>query len=202
VAIEVLLPKLGLTMESGLIEEWLVSAGTLVQPGEPLMRLATDKVEVDVEAEAEGLFHPAVAQGSELPPGALVGWLLAEGEAVPATSAAAPAAPTAAPQAAETVVSPSGALTAPIRTGRQFVSPNARRVARERGVDVSQLRGTGPGGRVITADVIDAPEQPAVAAPAARGGVVSPLVRRDAVAAGVDLGSVPAGPGGKIRRAD
>ena len=93
------LPKLGLTMETGLIEEWLVTAGTLVQPGEPLMRLATDKVEVDVEAEAEGLFHPAVAQGSELPPGALVGWLLAEGEAVPATAAAAPAAPTAAPQA-------------------------------------------------------------------------------------------------------
>jgi pyruvate dehydrogenase E2 component (dihydrolipoamide acetyltransferase) len=159
VAIEVLLPKLGLTMESGLIEEWLVSAGTLVQPGEPLMRLATDKVEVDVEAEAEGLFHPAVAQGSELPPGALVGWLLAEGEAVPATSAAAPAAaPPAAPHAAETVVAAEpGALTAPIQTGRQFVSPNARRVARGRGVDVRQLRGTGPGGRVITADVIDAP---------------------------------------------
>ena len=205
-AIEVLLPKLGLTMETGLIEEWLVSAGTLVQPGEPLMRLATDKVEVDVEAEAAGLFHPAVAQGSELPPGALVGWLLAEGEAVPATSAAAPSAPTAAPQPAEPVVAAEpGALTPPTQTGRQFVSPNARRVARERGVDVTQLRGTGPSGRVITADVIDALEQPAVAASAAQAqgpGVVSPLVRRDAVAAGVDLGAVPAGPGGKIRRAD
>jgi len=206
VAIEVLLPKLGLTMETGLIEEWLVSAGTLVQPGEPLMRLATDTVEVDVEAEAAGLFHPAVAQGSELPPGALVGWLLAEGEAVPATSAAAPSAPTAAPHTAEPVVAAEpGALTPPTQTGRQFVSPNARRVARERGVDVTQLRGTGPSGRVITADVIDALEQPAVAASAAQAqgpGVVSPLVRRDAVAAGVDLGAVPAGPGGKIRRAD
>jgi len=206
VAIEVLLPKLGLTMETGLIEEWLVTAGTLVQPGEPLMRLATDKVEVDVEAEAAGLFHPAVAQGSELPPGALVGWLLEEGEAVPATSAAAPSAPTAAPHPAEPVVAAEpGALTPPTQTGRQFVSPNARRVARERGVDVTQLRGTGPSGRVITADVIDALEQPAVAASAAQAqgpGVVSPLVRRDAVAAGLDLGAVPAGPGGKIRRAD
>jgi pyruvate/2-oxoglutarate dehydrogenase complex dihydrolipoamide acyltransferase (E2) component len=206
VAIEVLLPKLGLTMESGLIEEWLVSAGTLVKPGEPLMRLATDKVEVDVEAEAEGLFHPAVAQGSELPPGALVGWLLAEGEAVPVTSAAAPTAPREAPQTVETVVAAEpGALTPPTQIGRQFVSPNARRVARERGVDVTQLRGTGPGGRVITADVFEAPEQAVVAAAAAeaqRPSVVSPLVRRDAVAAGVDLGSVPAGPGGKIRRAD
>jgi pyruvate/2-oxoglutarate dehydrogenase complex dihydrolipoamide acyltransferase (E2) component len=206
VAIEVLLPKLGLTMETGLIEEWLVTAGTLVQPGEPLMRLATDKVEVDVEAEAAGLFHPAVAQGSELPPGSLVGWLLAEGEAVPAPSAAAPLAPTAAPHPTEPVVAAEpGALTPPTQTGRQFVSPNARRVARERGVDVTQLRGTGPSGRVITADVIDALEQPAVAASAAQAqgpGVVSPLVRRDAVAAGVDLGAVPAGPGGKIRRAD
>jgi pyruvate dehydrogenase E2 component (dihydrolipoamide acetyltransferase) len=206
VAIEVLLPKLGLTMETGLIEEWLVTAGTLVQPGEPLMRLATDKVEVDVEAEAAGLFHPAVAQGSELPPGALVGWLLAEGEAVPAPSAAAPSAPTAAPHPAEPVVAAEpGALTPPTQTGRQFVSPNARRVARERGVDVTQLRGTGPSGRVITADVIDALEQPAVAGSAAQAqgpGVISPLVRRDAVAAGVDLGAVPAGPGGKIRRAD
>lgn len=206
VAIEVLLPKLGLTMESGLIEEWLVSAGTLVKPGEPLMRLATDKVEVDVEAEAEGLFHPAVAQGSELPPGALVGWLLAEGEAVPATSVAAPTAAGEAPQTVETVVAAEpGALTPPTQIGRQFVSPNARRVARERGVDVTQLRGTGPGGRVITADVFEAPEQAAVAPAAAgaqRPSVVSPLVRRDAVAAGVDLRSVPAGPGGKIRRAD
>jgi pyruvate dehydrogenase E2 component (dihydrolipoamide acetyltransferase) len=208
VAIEVLLPKLGLTMESGLIEEWLVSAGTLVRPGEPLMRLATDKVEVDVEAEAEGLFHPAVEQGSELPPGALVGWLLAEGEEVPATSSAASTAPTEAPQAAETVVAAEpGALTPPpAQVGRQFVSPNARRVARERGVDVAALRGTGPAGRVVTADVLDALEQPAAATPVASGqrpSVVSPLVRRDAVAAGVDLGSVPAsGPGGKVRRAD
>jgi pyruvate dehydrogenase E2 component (dihydrolipoamide acetyltransferase) len=106
----------------------------------------------------------------------------------------------------ETVVAAEpGALTPPTQIGRQFVSPNARRVARERGVDVTQLRGTGPGGRVITADVFEAPEQAAVAAAAAeaqRPSVVSPLVRRDAVAAGVDLGSVPAGPGGKIRRAD
>jgi pyruvate/2-oxoglutarate dehydrogenase complex dihydrolipoamide acyltransferase (E2) component len=204
VAIEVLLPKLGLTMESGLIEEWLVSAGTLVKPGEPLMRLSTDKVEVDVEAEAEGLFHPAVEQGAELPPGALVGWLLAAGEEVPAASAAAPtASPQAAPEAETVVAAEPGALTPPARTGRQFVSPNARRVARERGVEVTQLRGTGPGGRVVTADVLEAPESAAVAPAGGRPSVVSPLVRRDAVAAGVDLGSVPAsGPGGKIRRAD
>ena len=50
-AVEVLIPKLGLTMETGLIEEWLVTPGTPVKPGDPLLRLATDKVDVEVEAE-------------------------------------------------------------------------------------------------------------------------------------------------------
>ena len=62
-AVEVLLPKLGLTMETGLIEEWLVTPARPVKPGDPLMRLATDKVDVEVEAEGAGLFHPAVASG-------------------------------------------------------------------------------------------------------------------------------------------
>jgi pyruvate/2-oxoglutarate dehydrogenase complex dihydrolipoamide acyltransferase (E2) component len=233
-AVEVLLPKLGLTMETGLIEEWLVSAGTPVKPGDPLMRLATDKVDVEVEAEAEGLFHPAVESGSSLPPGAVVGWLLAPGEAVPSGDGSAPAAaesqpaaaepgalaspgaasPSAAPStpaatparpvpsaadAAATVGEP-GALTPPAREGRLFVSPNARRIARERGVDLALVRGTGPRGRVTTVDVEEAASRPA-AGPVSSVG--SPLVRRDAVAAGVDLSEVSAtGPGGKVRRAD
>jgi pyruvate dehydrogenase E2 component (dihydrolipoamide acetyltransferase) len=82
-----------------------------------------------------------------------------------------------------------------------FSSPNARRVARERGIDVTLLTGTGPGGRIITADVLDAATAPA--SPDASPGAVSPLVRRDATAAGVDLAAVAGtGPGGKVLRAD
>ena len=92
-AVEVLLPKLGLTMETGLIEEWLVSPGTPVKPGDLLLRLATDKVDVEVEAEGAGLFHPAVDSGVELPPGALIGWLLEAGEEVPSGAAALEAPP-------------------------------------------------------------------------------------------------------------
>ena len=204
-AVEVLLPKLGLTMEVGLIEEWLVDPGAPVKVGEPIMRLSTDKVDVEVEAEGEGLFHPAVQAGIELPPGALVGWLLAEGEDVP-DGGTAPAAATPTPTTEAAVGAEPGALTpAPTRDGRLFVSPNARRVARERGVDVAQLRGTGPNGRILTADVVEAAAAPATAPAAAaqQPSVGSPLVRRDAAAAGVDLGSVAAsGLGGKVRRAD
>lgn len=186
-AVQVLLPKLGLTMETGLIEEWLVEPGTPVKPGDPLLRLTTDKVDVEVEAEDAGLFHPVAETGRDLPPGALIGWLLDEGEQLPEPAGTAGRA---APAAAE----PEPTRTAN-STGRLFASPNARRVARESGVDLGALRGTGPNGRIVTADVLEA-------RPAA-GHVGSPLVRRAAVAAGVDLGAVPAsGPGGRITRSD
>ncbi len=196
-AVEVLIPKLGLTMETGLIEEWLVAPGARVEPGVPLLRLATDKVDVEVEAEGAGLFHPAVEAGAELPPGALIGWLLEAGEEPPAAGPAWPA-----------------------RAGRLLASPNARRVAREQGIDIARLNGTGPGRRVVTADVLDAAAAPVPApgpvgtrppgtgsnvpgAPLSPPGAVSPLVRRAAARAGVDLAAVAGtGPGGKVRRSD
>jgi pyruvate/2-oxoglutarate dehydrogenase complex dihydrolipoamide acyltransferase (E2) component len=210
VAVEVLIPKLGLTMEYGLIEEWLVAPGTPVKPGDPLLRLATDKVDVEVEAEGSGLFHPAVESGAELPPGALIGWLLEAGEEPPGAAGEKPSGavgqepPGAAAEIAAATPAAAGtpATEATLaRTGRLFSSPNARRVARDRGIEITLLAGTGPGGRIITADVLDA----AAAAPAipARQGTVSPLVRRDATAAGVDLAAVAGtGPGGRVLRSD
>jgi pyruvate/2-oxoglutarate dehydrogenase complex dihydrolipoamide acyltransferase (E2) component len=211
VAVEVLIPKLGLTMEYGLIEEWLVEPGTPVKPGDPLLRLATDKVDVEVEAEGSGLFHPAVESGAELPPGALIGWLLEAGEAPPGAPPG-QASPTTATEAATETATEAATETATSanvsHNGRLFSSPNARRVARERGLEITQLAGTGPGGRIITADVLDAAAAPQTqttqqTALAARTGAVSPLVRRDATAAGVDLAAVTGtGPGGKILRSD
>lgn len=209
---QVLVPKLGLTMETGVIEEWLVTAGTPVKPGDPILRLGTDKVNVDVEAEGEGRFHPVVDEGADLPPGALIGWLLAEGEDVPSGSAASPAsgaAAGAAAGAAPTATSPDtvvaaepGALTPPTNGGRIFSSPNARRIARERGVDIATVHGTGPNGRIVAADVLSAGTS-AGATPAPESSVASPLVRRAAAEAGVDIRSVAAsGPGGKVLRSD
>jgi pyruvate/2-oxoglutarate dehydrogenase complex dihydrolipoamide acyltransferase (E2) component len=207
VAVEVLLPKLGLTMEEGTVDEWLVGDGDPITVGTPLLRLATDKVDVDVEAEAAGLFHRAVPAGTTLPPGAVIGWVLEVGEAPPAASAAAPPAP-----AAAAATTPTAAVApAPVAAnagadeatrgegGRVLSSPYARRRADELGVAITAVSGTGPGGRVIAADV----EERAAAQSAAGGPVLSPLVRRDAAQLDVPLGSVPgSGPGGRITRDD
>lgn len=181
-AIEVTLPKLGLTMEEGTLEEWLVNDGDVITVGTPLLRLATDKIDVDVEAEAEGIIARAVPNGTTLPPGAVLGWLLAPGEAAPA--GAAPVAAAAAPAEASAPAAPAAAAVPVTHDGgRQFVSPNARRVADQLGVDVTQVAGTGPHGRVVSEDV-------EAAAAAGSAKITSPLARRDAAQAGIDINAV------------
>jgi pyruvate dehydrogenase E2 component (dihydrolipoamide acetyltransferase) len=184
VAIEVLLPKLGLTMEEGTVDEWLVNDGDLIAVGTPLLRLATDKIDVDVEAESEGILAKAVPNGTTLAPGSVLGWLLAPGEAAPGGAVAPSVAPT------ELAAAP----TAPsAHVGRQLVSPNARRVAQELGIDIAALRGTGPGGRVVSEDV----EESARAQPTK---VTSPLARRDAQLAGIDVNGLPTDTGYVTRK--
>jgi len=215
VAVEVLLPKIGLTMQEGTIDEWLVPTGGAVAEGDALLRLATDKVDVDVEAEAGGLFHPMVPAGTTVPAGALIGWLLAEGEQPPGPAGSPMSAQTGATGTA--VDTPSAALTlngsaAPGASGgRLLSSPNARRVAAESDVDLTVVRGTGPGGRIVSEDVEEflaaAAASPAAPAPSVLSGdsvvPVSPLVRRLAKERGIDLSEVrPTGAGGRIRRSD
>jgi pyruvate/2-oxoglutarate dehydrogenase complex dihydrolipoamide acyltransferase (E2) component len=204
VAIEILLPKLGLTMEEGTVDEWLVADGTPVTVGMPLLRLATDKIDVDVEAEGEGVLARAVADGATLAPGSVLGWLLADGEAAPARPIAA-AAPVVATEAATT----SPAAEAPAHDapdeeapagGRAFVSPNARRVAGELGVDLSTVTGTGPAGRIVSEDVEEAAARGPVAT-SAPSRVSSPLARRDARAAGIDPSTIPSATG-HVTRSD
>lgn len=222
VAVEVLLPKIGLTMQEGTIDEWLVPVGAAVAEGDALLRIATDKVDVDVEAEAGGLFHPVVPAGATVPAGALIGWLLAEGEQppdpggtpMPAGSGSSPVAAPLANGSAAPVGSGTRAVTAavPLAQGssaplgpgdRILSSPNARRVAAAADVDLTAVRGTGPGGRIVSEDV----EEFLAALP---GDVVppggtpsSPLVRKLAKERGINLSEVNGtGPGGRIRRSD
>lgn len=215
-ATDVLLPKLGLTMEAGTIVEWVAKPGDQVRSGDILLRLGTDKVDVDVEAEGEGRFQPIVEEGATLPPGAVIAYLLGVGEEAP-TAAAPVAVPTATPGGSPT---PPPASRVAATGGRVLASPNAKRVARELGIDLATVPGTGPGGRIVSEDVEElaaqAPAQPAApAAPptapptasatAADGApaLASPLVRRYAAAQGVRLDQVRgSGIGGRIRRPD
>ena len=203
-AIEILLPKLGLTMEEGTVEEWLVADGAVITVGMPLLRLATDKIDVDVEAEADGILARAVPDGATLEPGSVLGWLLASGESAP--NGVAPSAPASDSLQSDAVV----ITTMPANNhndvsqsgGRAFISPNARRVAQEMQVDLARVSGTGPGGRILSEDVVEAASNTNPDAGNIRPGkVISPLARRDARDAGIDPAEISTDDG-VVRRSD
>jgi pyruvate dehydrogenase E2 component (dihydrolipoamide acetyltransferase) len=156
VATEVILPRLGQGMESGTIVRWLKSEGEPVAKGEPLFELDTDKVTQEVEAEAAGvLLKIAVAEG-EVPVGRTVAFIGSEGEDVPeVAAAAAPAEEAATPSESEPAPAAEAPREAEVASGngRIKASPLARRIARERGIELSGIRGTGPDGRIVAEDV-------------------------------------------------
>ena len=157
---EFIMPKLGLTMEEGTILEWLVEDGAEITAGMPVLRIETDKVESDVESPASGRFHRLGTQGEAYPCGALIGYLLADGEEIPVSKSPTSATPavTASPTSS---ASPTSAPVSSVQhQGRQFASPNARRVAEELGIDINTVIGTGPDGRVVSEDVEEAHKNP------------------------------------------
>ena len=174
-ATEVKLPRLGQGMESGTIVKWLKAEGDAVAKGEPLYELDTDKVTQEVEAEASGVLLKIAIRAGEVEVGHTIAFIGAEGEEV---AAAAPA-PAATPEPAKAEEAPAAQLepqreVAASSNGRIKASPLARRIARERGIDLAALSGTGPDGRIVAEDVeraqagpAAAPPQPVAAAPAA-----------------------------------
>jgi pyruvate dehydrogenase E2 component (dihydrolipoamide acetyltransferase) len=174
VASEVKLPRLGQGMESGTIVKWLKNEGDRVEKGEPLYELDTDKVTQEVEAEASGvLLRIAVSEG-EVPVGRTIAVIGEQGEEVPEVAAEEPveAEPEEAPAPSHGNGRPEEPAVVQTTGGRVKASPLARRIARERGVDLAALRGTGPEGRIVAEDVERAETVPApVAAPVPPGEV-------------------------------
>jgi pyruvate dehydrogenase E2 component (dihydrolipoamide acetyltransferase) len=175
-ATEVKLPRLGQGMESGTIVRWLKQEGDRVAKREPLYELDTDKVTQEVEADADGVLLRIVVPEGEVAVGTTIAVIGAEGEEVPAGEVAAPAAqeaarpeerePAPAPEIeTETPVAPAPAAAPARADGRVKASPLARRIARERGIDLAIVRGTGPEGRVIAEDVEQAAAAGVTAAP-------------------------------------
>ena len=206
---EIYMVKLGMTMTEGTVAEWHIPDGGEVKTGEDLYRLETEKVEMEVEAEASGTVRRLVPDETTVEPGAIVGYIYAPGEEIPAELPVASAPTTAAPTpasatpAAAPAATPAAAATQ-AAGGRVAASPAARRLAKELGVDLAAVTARGPRGRVTEDDVRTAHEAADAPAPAAPAAVpASPLARKRARALGVDLATVQGtGPGGRITKED
>ena len=209
---EIYLIKVGMTMTEGMVAEWHVADGDQVQQGDLVYTLETEKVSVDVDAESAGQVRRLVEVGVMLEPGALVGYIYEAGEEIPQDlDAGAEGAQQIAGGARDDPL-PTVALSqarAPAAAGpaasrgpgeRVLASPAARRLASELGIDYRQLRGTGPGGRLVEADVQAAHARGGQSAAAVKA---SPLARRLAEVRGIDLSRLQGtGPGGRIVQAD
>jgi len=171
VASEVKLPRLGQGMESGVVRKWLKSEGEQVEKGEPLFEVDTDKVTQEVESDFSGvLLKIALAEG-EAPVGQTIAWIGEAGEEVAAPAPAPPVEEVSdTSKVSDTVVEAPHAPAESPANGRVKASPLARRLARERGIDLASLQGTGPEGRIVARDVEGAEARPA--APAAPSGEV------------------------------
>ena len=155
---EVKLPRLGQGMEAGTVNKWLKSEGDTVAKGEPLFEVDTDKVTQEVESDFAGVLLKIVLQEGEAPVGQTIAYIGEAGEEVKAQPAE-PADAGSASEVAPPVVAPapttSASAPAEVQSngGRIKASPLARRIARERGIDLRSLRGTGPEGRIVAEDV-------------------------------------------------
>jgi pyruvate dehydrogenase E2 component (dihydrolipoamide acetyltransferase) len=170
-ASEIYLVKVGMTMTEGMVEEWYVPDGGRVEKGQLLYRLETEKVNLDVDADASGIVRHGVAVGVMMKPGDVIGLIYAPGEAIPAPGGAA-AAPRVAP--APVTVSAATVTTAAPAGERSMSSPAARRLARELNVDIGAVTGTGPGGRITNEDVERAAKSVAAAASTVAPTAVAP----------------------------
>ena len=184
-AFEIIMPKLGVDMQEGEIIEWKKQEGDVVNEGDILLEIMSDKTNMELEAEDSGVLLKITRQAGEtVPVTEVIGYIGAEGEVVADNVASAPAAEPA-PKVEEvaTVEAPVVATQAPVvhEGGKVRATPKARKVARELGIDLTQVPGTGAKGRVHADDV----ENFKGAQPKA-----TPLARKIAADLGIDLASV------------
>jgi len=193
-ATEVILPVLGETMDEGTIVKWLVDVGQPVQRGQPLYQLETDKAVLEVEAPANGVLRQVFyGAGSKVPVLTIVGLIGAPDEDISAYQIPESAQAVKPTQVAKAKPAAEVPVEVPAH-GRVFATPRARKLAAQRNVDLSHVKGTGPGGRIVEQDIWAYLEAQPVA---------TPVARRVAAGAGLGLAGVQgAGPGGGITKAD
>ena len=173
-AFSVVMPALEMAQETGKLIAWRKKEGDPVSKGEPLLEIETDKAVVEVEAPADGILAGIkAAEGADVPVGQTIAWIVAPGEAPPTeSSAAAPAARASSHAKAETshAAKPDGGSPQPTSSSAK-ISPKARRLAKELGVDLGAVQGSGPGGEILASDVQAAGSAPTAAASKKSGNV-------------------------------
>jgi len=169
-AFSVVMPALEMAQETGKLIAWRKQEGDRVTKGEPLLEIETDKAVVEVEAPADGILAGIKASaGDDIPVGQTIAWIVAPGELPPVEAeSTAPAARAGSHTAEPAKEQPqvAAAPSAPITTAR--ISPKARRLAKELGVDIATVRGSGADGEILASDIQSA------AAPAAEGNLEVP----------------------------
>ncbi len=216
---EIYLVKVGMSMTEGMVSEWFIPDGGEVKKGDMVYALETEKINLDVDAEYDGIVKHMVEVGVTLEPGDVVGYIFEAGEEIPDDFGPAPTPSTeSAPTPTDVPVALVAVETAPVSAapvavqstgdGRIKSSPAARRLSRELGVDYTVLAGTGPGGRIVEADVQAAKAGGAAVVAVSRAASTplpkaSPLAKRLAAEKGINLRLIKGtGPGGRIVQAD
>ena len=153
----VVMPALEMAQETGKLVSWLKKEGDAVRKGEPLLEIETDKAVMEIESPGDGFLAGIKIQpGAEVPVGQTIAWIVGDGEAPPSEEARVESGRRASTTSAASVpspVAPSG-VSIPEKAAR--VSPKARRLAAEKGVDLSKVRGSGPDGEILADDILKA----------------------------------------------
>jgi pyruvate dehydrogenase E2 component (dihydrolipoamide acetyltransferase) len=155
-AFSVVMPALEMAQETGKLIAWRKKEGDLVTKGEPLLEIETDKAVMEIEAPADGILAGITGSvGADIPVGRTIAWIVAAGEKPPTENVSATAAPTARASSQGKTEShgaaPSAAEPSSVQSAR--ISPKARRLAKELGVDIVAVRGSGTGGEILASDV-------------------------------------------------
>lgn len=199
-AVEVVMPRMGLTMEEGTVVHWHKQQGEPVAKGEPLLEIETDKVTAEIEANADGVLGKIlIEEGVTVPIGTPIAYIIAPGETLPKDGPPVPAGARAQQTSPDFTPASEKEESLPEADTRLRASPAARRAARELGMNLGSIQGHGPMGRILETDVRRAWDQ------MKRAGEkrLTPVAARMVSELGIDLSQVEgSGPRGMIRKSD
>jgi pyruvate dehydrogenase E2 component (dihydrolipoamide acetyltransferase) len=183
-AISVVMPALEMAQETGKLISWLKKEGESVSKGEMLLEIETDKAVMEIEAPADGILAGIRVQpGAEVPVGHTIAWIVAPGEAPP--EEAAPITTGRRSDSAKDTgarIDLAAAAEPETPAAEVRISPKARRLAKEHGVDLGKIEGTGPGGEILAADILPAAQGSAAASAATASAVESSSIQPGPVA--------------------